>query len=277
MYRHYFLPSFEEYNFFCFPHSAGKYTRTIDHNVTRPGGVKDFSLHFVTSGKGYIELHDSVHTLKQGDIFFHCPYQNMRYYSSENDPWVIYWMQFNGSNLSDFLLERGFHETSIWYMNDLNRLEQAFCELLDEINANNFLQPAKLSALTYAVLIEFVSKAIPFSSKRGTQNVDKIIQILPAMQKNAHLPFGLNEWADRLNLTPNYFCSLFKRVTRVTPLSYITKCRIQHSKQLLLGHPDMAIKEIAISSGYPSVSYYNKIFMHMEGMTPTEFRNIHFK
>lgn len=239
--------------------------------------MKDFSLHFVTNGKGTLELNDTIHALKQGDVFFHCPYQNMRYYSSEDDPWVIYWMQFNGSNLSDFLLERGFHETSIWYMNELKGLEQAFSELLDEMEAHNFLQPAKLSALTYAVLIEFISKAIPFSSKRGTQNVDKIIQILPTMQKSAHFPFELNEWADRLNLTPNYFCSLFKKVTRMTPLSYITKCRIQHSKQLLLGHPDMAIKEIAISSGYPSVSYYNKIFMHMEGMTPTEFRNIHFK
>lgn len=277
MYQHYFLPSFEEYNFFCYPHSAGKYTRTNDHNVTRPGGVKDFSLHFVTNGKGYIELGDSIHTLKQGDIFFHCPFQNMRYYSSENDPWVIYWMQFNGSKLSDFLLERGFHETSIWYMNDLNMLEQAFIELLDEMEAHNFLRPAKLSALTYAVLIEFVSNATPFTNKRGTQNVDKIIQILPFMQKNAHLPFELEKWADKLNLTPNYFCSLFKKVTRVTPLSYITKSRIQNSKQLLLLHPDMAIKEIAISSGYPSVSYYNKIFMQLEGMTPTEFRSNHFK
>ncbi|ASA23480.1 helix-turn-helix transcriptional regulator [Paenibacillus donghaensis] len=277
MYRQYFLPSFEEFNFFCFPHSVGKYTRPDNHNVTRTGGVRDFSIHFVVEGKGYIELGDNLYTLKQGDLFFHRPFEDMRYYTSENEPWEIYWMQFNGSGLSDFLLERGFHESSLWYMKDLKMLEQAYIELLDEMELHNFLRPPKISALTYAVLIEFVSNAIAFTNKRGTQNVDKIIEILPIMQKAAHSPFELEEWAAKVNLTPNYFCSLFKKVTRVTPLAYITKCRIQNSKQLLLENPDMAIKEVAISSGYPSVSYYNKIFMQLEGMTPTEFRTVHFK
>lgn len=277
MKREYFLPNFEEYNFFCFPHSAGKYTSIKDHTVTRPGGTKDFSLHFVVEGKGYLQLGESIQTLKQGDIFFHYPFQAMRYYSSDNDPWTIYWMQFNGNKLEDFLLERGFHESSLWYINDIPTLEEAYTDLLDEMEVHRFFRPAKLSALTYAVMIEFVSNAIPFTNKRATQNIEKIIQILPVMQKKSHAPFVLEEWAERLNLTPNYFCSLFKKVTRVTPMSYITKCRIQHSKQLLLSSPDMAIKEIAISSGYPSVSYFNKVFMQHEGLTPTDFRGTHFK
>ncbi|WP_370636255.1 AraC family transcriptional regulator [Cohnella sp. CFH 77786] len=43
------------------------------------------------------------------------------------------------------------------------------------------------------------------------------------MQKNSHLPFVLEEWANQAGLTPNYFCSLFKKVTKMTPLAYITK------------------------------------------------------
>lgn len=276
MYRHYYLPSFDEYNFFCFPHSVGKFTQPHDHNVNREE-VRDFSLHFVVGGKGYIELHDTVFTLKQGDVFLHTPFQKMRYYTSEDDRWEIYWMQFNGISLANFLLERGLHESSIWFMKDIGLLEQSFLDLLDEIKENNFLRPSKISALTYAVLIEFMCNAIPFSNKRGAHNVDRIIHLLPLMQKNAHLPYILEEWADKAKLTPNYFCSLFKKVTRMSPLTYITKCRIQKSKQMLLIDPQMQIKEIAIDSGYPSFSYFNKIFMEMEGITPGEFRKIHFK
>lgn len=272
----YYLPSFEEFNFFCFPHSVGKYDKPTDHNVNRPGGVKDYSLHFVKNGKGYIELDNNLSTLKQGDVFFHNPHQKMRYYTSESEPWEIYWMQFNGSGLSSFLLEHGFHKASLWYMKELTMLENAFIELINEMKSNHFFRPTKISALTYAILVEFVSNAVTFTNKRGTQNFDKIIKVLPMMQKDAHLPFDLEDWAEKVNLTPNYFCSLFKKVTRVTPIAYITKCRIQNSKQMLLENPDMAIKEVAINSGYPSVSYFNKIFMQMEGMTPTDFRITHF-
>lgn len=283
MYRTFFLPPFEEFNFFCFPHSVGKYSKPgehsspTSHDVNRETGVKDYSMHFVVDGTGYIELGDTIITLKRGDVFFHPPFQKMRYYTSVEDPWDIYWMQFNGSKLNDFLLERGYHEPSCWFMNDITLLERCFNDLLEEIERNDFARPAQISALTYAVLIEFTCNAIPFSNKRGSQNVDRIIKLLPLMQKTAHLPYILEELAAKADLTPNYFCSLFKKVTRMTPIAYITKCRIQNSKHLLLSDPKLPIKAIAIDSGYPSVSYFNKIFMDVEGITPGEFRKLHFK
>lgn len=277
MYRHCFLPNYDELGLFCFPRTVGKNTQPLEHNVNRKAGLRDFSLHFVTGGKGFIELHDTVFSLKKGDLFLHTPFQRMRYYTSEDERWDIYWMQFNGDGLASYLLERGFHESSIWHMKDIEPLEQRFLDLLEEVERNNFMRPAHISALAYSVLIEFMCNSIPFSSKRGTRNVDRIIELLPVMQKNAHLPFVLEDWADKAKLSPNYFCSLFKKVTKLSPLTYVTKCRIQSSKQMLLNDPNMSIKEVAISSGYPSVSYYNKIFRELEGITPGEFRNIHFK
>ena len=61
----------------------------------------------------------------------------------------------------------------------------------------------------------------------------------------------------------------------MTPVSYITKCRIQLSKHLLVKQPVIPIKEVAITSGYPGLSYFNKKFMEAEEMTPGEFRNKH--
>ncbi|NMO94957.1 AraC family transcriptional regulator [Paenibacillus lemnae] len=272
MFRHHFLPAFDEFNFFCFPHSVGKYTCPADHNVTRDEGVKDFSLHYVVGGKGYIELNDNLYTMKAGDAFLHVPFQRMRYYTSEDDPWVVYWMQFNGSKLADFLLEKGFYETSIWFLNDADLLEQSFLDLMDEIERYDISRPSKMSALSYTILTEFTTRAIPFASRKGKAKIEMIIELLPNMQKNAHLPFVMKDWADQVGLTPNYFCNLFKKVTKTTPLAYITKCRIHSSKQLLLSHPHMPIHQIAEACGYPTASYFNKIFMEMEGVTPTEFR-----
>ncbi len=69
----------------------------------------------------------------------------MRYYTSKDDSWEIYWMQFNGSRLAEFLLKRGFHESSVWFMKDMGVLEQSYLDLLNEIELNNFERPATIS------------------------------------------------------------------------------------------------------------------------------------
>lgn len=199
----------------------------------------------------------------------------MNYYRSDDDSRDIYWMQFNGRKLADFLLERGFHESSIWFMKNSELLERSFLDLIEEVEKYNISRPAKLSGLTYTVLIEFISNSIPFANRKGRGKIERIIQLLPLMQKELHLPYEMERWAAEAKLTPNYFCSLFKKVTKMTPFAYITKCRIQASKHLLLNNPSMPINKISSASGYPNASYFNKIFMEMEGITPSEFRKNH--
>lgn len=218
-----------------------RYTCPDRHYVYREEGVNDFSLHFVVGDKGYLEIQDTVYTLKRGDAFLHVPFQKMNYYTSDDDSWDIYWMQFNGRKLADFLLERGFHESSIWFMKNSELLERSFLDLIEEVEKYNISRPAKLSGLTYTVFIEFISNSIPFANRKGRGKIERIIQLLPLMQKELHLPYEMERWAAEAKLTPNYFCSLFKKVTKMTPLAYITKCRIQASKHLLLNNPSMPI------------------------------------
>ncbi|WP_340022760.1 helix-turn-helix domain-containing protein [Paenibacillus sp. FSL K6-1096] len=243
--------------------------------MNRPNGVRDFSLHYIASGSGDIEIGDKTFTLGAGDAFLHFPNDRMRYYCSESDPWNIFWIQFNGNALQAYFLDNRYSGSSIWTLKNASLLQSAFEDLFHELEHYNFLRPSRISTLTYSVIIEFVSNSLPYSSYRSTNHLDKITALLPEMQQKAHLPFELEWWAGQVGLTPNYFCSLFKKATKMTPVSYVTKCRIQKSKQLLLSQPSMSIKEVAILSGYPGISYFNKKFMESEGITPGEFREIH--
>jgi AraC-like DNA-binding protein len=58
----------------------------------------------------------------------------------------------------------------------------------------------------------------------------------------------------------------------MTPVNFITLCRIQLAKKWLLEDMDMPIKSIAQLAGYTNVSYFNKKFLEHEGMTPSSFR-----
>lgn len=277
METHFTLPTISDKQFFCFPESVGYNVRRADHSVTREAGTRnDYNIHFVTNGKGYVEIDGIAHTLQKGDAVLYFPLQAQRYYSDLGDPWDVRFVHFYGHLLKDFLIEKGLHRSQLWTMRQWKPLEQAFEALTAEMNENKFLYPSRLSMLTYGILTEFINQAVPLTPNKGSDNIDRIIQLLPDMQNSACLPFYLDEWADRAKVSTYYFCKLFRQATQMTPLTFITLCRIRHAKQMLLEHKEATIQQIARESGYPSVSYFNKRFMEQEGMTPSEYRNQYF-
>jgi AraC-like DNA-binding protein len=95
------------------------------------------------------------------------------------------------------------------------------------------------------------------------------------MQQEAAEPFILEQWSERAGVSPHYFCKLFRSAMEMTPMDFITRCRLQMAKQWLLERKDTNIGQIAADVGYPSVSYFNKRFMEHEGMTPTVYRKLY--
>ncbi|MFC0470768.1 helix-turn-helix transcriptional regulator [Halalkalibacter kiskunsagensis] len=277
MLRQITLPTLTNHDYMILPESIGQYAEEPNHDVDRNvGTLNNFSIHFILSGSGYVEIEGERFLLKRGDAFLYFPMQKQRYYSSKNDPWNIKWVHFYGSVLQQFLTERGFHQHSLWNIQPISTLEQAHKQLLVETEKHSFLQLTLLSTLTYAFLMEFTTNATPRTSRKKTEGNDRIQNLLPLMQRKAGEPFELNYWAREAGVSTYYFCRLFKRATQMTPMTFITLCRLQLSKQLLVDNKEITIKEIAEKVGYPSISYFNKRFIEHEGMTPTEYRNLYF-
>jgi AraC-like DNA-binding protein len=277
MQRHVMLPRLQQSTYFIFPESVGWYRDLPNHSVYRPEGLwETFSLHFIVSGKGYVEMDGEQHTIQKGDAFLFFPYQEQRYYSSKEDPWNVQWVHFYGNHVKEFMLEKGFLRT-LWTLKRWNELEEALHELLLEAETNSILRTTNLSTLTYKILSEFMSYSAPLTGNRGMESVDRILALLPSMQQKACEPFILEEWAELTGVSTYYFCKLFRKAMSMTPLSFITLCRIQFAKQRLIEKENWPIKDIAKESGYASASYFNQRFQEHEGMTPSEFRSLYFK
>ncbi|MNI51951.1 HTH-type transcriptional regulator YesS [compost metagenome] len=120
-----------------------------------------------------------------------------------------------------------------------------------------------------------MSYARPLTANRGTDAADRILKLLPLMQQRACEPFVLEEWSEQVGISVHYFCKLFRKITMMTPLDFITLCRMQMAKQWLLEQPSWTIKYIAKEAGYPSTSYFNQRFLAHEGKTPGEFRKLY--
>lgn len=237
--------------------------------------MNNFNIHYVAAGKGYVEFDGEVHQLGPGEAVLYFPMQRQRYYSSEEDPWDIRWFHFYGAGLQDYFIEQGFHKSPLWTIRQSASFEQAHEALLQEAERHRMLHPAHLSTLTYALLAEFIEHAVALTRIKSNTSGSRILELLPVMQQEAVKPFILEEWSNRLGITSYYFCKLFRSVTEMTPMEFITRCRLQMAKQWLLERKETTVGRIAEEAGYPSVSYFNKRFMEHEGMTPTAYRRLY--
>ncbi|MFB5192983.1 AraC family transcriptional regulator [Alicyclobacillus fastidiosus] len=271
------LTTIPDSSYFCLPESVGFYDHEPTHAVNRAEGMlKDFNLHLVTKGSGYVVVGQKSYRVRQGDCFLYFPLRQQTYHSSAEDPWSVRWVHFYGKHLTEFMLDAGVNQSVIWALHQWAALEELFHDLLIETETNTMLRPARLSTLTYAILMEFMHQAVPLTTAKTTNQSDRVTRLLPLMQERATSPFDLAEWADLANVSPHYFCKLFRKTVGMKPLDFVTRCRIQHAKQLLLENREATIKSIATACGYNHISYFNKRFYELEGMTPTEYRALYY-
>jgi AraC-like DNA-binding protein len=86
----------------------------------------------------------------------------------------------------------------------------------------------------------------------------------------------VRELADRLHISPCYFCKLFRKQTGFTLTEYRTQLKIEAAKRLLLNQ-HMRVSEVAFEAGFDSIPYFNRVFRRMVGCSPTQFRSCQAK
>jgi AraC family transcriptional regulator, melibiose operon regulatory protein len=77
-----------------------------------------------------------------------------------------------------------------------------------------------------------------------------------------------------VGLHPNYAMGLFKRTFGTTLVDYLTHHRVSHA-QRLLATTDQKIVEVAMESGFNSISRFNEAFRRACGCSPREYRQRH--
>lgn len=65
---------------------------------------------------------------------------------------------------------------------------------------------------------------------------------------------------------------MFKKLSGTSMISYFMNSKISHAQQLL-AYTELPITEIANRSGFSSITYFNKTFKQLLGVTPTQYRN----
>lgn len=88
---------------------------------------------------------------------------------------------------------------------------------------------------------------------------------------NYHRTITLEELSSLIPLSEAQFCRSFKHLTGMTPFRYLVRYRILQSCTELT-HTHKKITDIALSCGFNNISYFNRAFLQIMNMTPSEYR-----
>lgn len=96
-----------------------------------------------------------------------------------------------------------------------------------------------------------------------------------SIRERAHeKPFAIRQVAEDVGLSPVQFSRRFQAAYRMTPIRYLTECRIQLAKELLAG-TNFTLEEIAVRCGYENAFYLSRVFKRIVSSSPSAYRKAH--
>lgn len=127
---------------------------------------------------------------------------------------------------------------------------------------------ALASTLAYSLLVKL--RSLPDSGP-PTGGSSPLVEAAIAIIRE-EFPFleGLDDLAERLEVSKAHLSRSFVRKTGLSPGRYITQVRIGYAK-LLLQDPDTSITYAAEASGFANANYFAKVFRKETGMSPSEY------
>jgi YesN/AraC family two-component response regulator len=138
---------------------------------------------------------------------------------------------------------------------------------IEKINLEKTLKELSISVL------ESEKKRSPSAGKGRVEDRSSYIVSKAQLfiRTNYSKDIRLEDVARAVYLSPNYFSSLFKRVSGSTFRNFLVKKRIEAAKTYL-SDSDLPIKEIVLRTGFKDYNYFNRTFTAMQGITPARFR-----
>ncbi len=161
-------------------------------------------------------------------------------------------------------------------------LQQNLTMLLISLSSFSF-------ALTMAYLVgrrypafhqQFMRSAIKQKYQRSLLegiDLEDLAQNLDRLMKEERLfeneNITLNQVADEVDLTGHQLSQFLNEKLQKNFASYINEFRVEEAKKLLLDDPEASVLTIAYRVGFNSKSAFNRAFMKVCGLSPTQFRS----
>lgn len=227
---------------------------------------------YTLSGLGYIDIDNQTIALPKGTAFLvKVPSRHRYYYSAQQEPWEIIWLNIRGDEANriwDYVIEQ---EGPIITRDSDSALIQSYWKLLQMIDEQKVTDKYALSAAVYQWMLALVQSSRERSKEITVSSSSIIEKAKRYMRDNFASPITLDMLAEHCGINKHYLCRLFQKSEQRSPLDYLRERRIE-AAIAKLRTTDEPIYEVGRQCGFDSPSYFGKVFRQYMAMTPQQYR-----
>jgi AraC family transcriptional regulator len=238
------------------------------HGMKR--GQREFVLwQYTLSGKGKLIYEDQEHDLLPGEaMFVHIPHNHRYFLPKDSDHWDFVFIILRGVEALRICKEaEKINGPLIKYHSESQSLECAenIFKESTQINCDSY----KLSGLAYQFCMGLFADIMPQRTEMRPEAIEKAVKYALAHFEEA---IGVDEMAERADLSRYHFSRQFKKYMGISPADFIHKLRMDKAVNLLQSD-SMPVYAVAEKCGFNSSSYFCSSFVKEFGYSPNAFRN----
>jgi len=278
----------KEHTELFFPYNTYLCSIPLDFSSVPSHWHEEMELIVIQKGKGIVRVDLQSRRVKAGDIVIVLPGQlhSIRQYKTELMEYenIIFKPEILLSvkeDLCNTVFLRPYLEGHEIYPcwidgNEQYHKEMAECiRRIDEL-CNRKIKGYQLGIKAYLLqffYILFTSTEPEHLEYISRRSLDKMKQILNKIEKDYALSLGIEEMAEFAGFSQSHFMKFFTNHLGVPFIQYLNDFRlIVAARELLVTTEDVTV--IAMSCGFPNVSYFNRLFKKKFQMTPLEYRKV---
>jgi len=243
---------------------------------------KNIELIKVLKGKLRVFLDGREYLLSEGDLAFvnsetihsaipeeECVYRCVVYDPEFFSPSQDGCAEFAESISHKECLVKEFHKSSSLTAKRAGMLFSAMENVGD--GCSRFYVLSCIYALYDALITEkCVDTSHNIQFEQSDRNIVKLKKVLSYIRTCFGEQITLSDMARVCDMSPKYFCSFFKKMTKKSPVEYLNSYRIEKACRMLL-KTDLSVTEVAFSCGFGDLSYFIKTFKKHTGQSPGKY------
>jgi AraC-like DNA-binding protein len=129
-----------------------------------------------------------------------------------------------------------------------------------------------LNALAKAPTPEFLA-SLSFVLNLSNIHAGGINRAIAHLREHLTEDFEERELADLVGMSTSSFSRAFKRHTGSTLVRYKNRLRVDLACLILLTRPDVKVAEVCFEIGFSNVSNFNRHFLKLKRLSPSQFRS----
>ncbi|MBQ8600832.1 MAG: AraC family transcriptional regulator, partial [Clostridia bacterium] len=223
-----------------------------------------YTLHFVLSGKGTLEMGGKTHTIREGEMFFIPPRVEMCYYPDLADPWEYVWFSFKSEETEKLLEFLDFSpEQPAKEIPHFPKVRNILMRMIRDQKEGG----GSFGAL--AVLYEILENCRTSSSGTDIRTIRQLID-----QSVSSPSFSIQQLCREVKVSHAHLLKLFKEAYGMTIKEYVVQKRLELACELLLT-TNLSVKSVAYSCGFSDEIHFMKTFKNAIGTTALRYRKAH--